>query len=229
MSIITTKIWTLFLALFSFVTVCNAATGMEPDSLSPQSGGEVERQSWPLAVRTNLLMDAVVIPNIGVEVSLGKRVTLAADWFYTWFSNDSRHRYWQTYGGYLTLRKYFGRKAQCEGYSQPRFCFTGHHVGVYASGLTYDFEWGGKGYQADHFGFGGGVEYGYSTRIGRRLNLDFNIGVGFQDGEYKEYEPIDGRYVWTATRKRHWFGPTKAEISLVWLIGPARKAKGGSR
>ncbi len=229
MSLFKTKILLLALILSSITTSLSAAGIEESDSTSSSRNEVAKAHSWPLAIRTNLLMDAILIPNIGVEVSLGKRFTLAGDWFYTWFSSDSRHRYWQTYGGYLTLRKYFGKKSQCEGYSQPRFCFTGHHVGVYFSGLTYDFEWGGKGYQADHFGFGGGVEYGYSKRIGRRLNLDFSIGIGFQDGEYKEYEPMDGKYVWLSTHKRHWFGPTKAEISLVWLLGPARKAKGGSR
>ena len=57
-----------------------------------------------LALKTNLLYDAVLIPNIGVEVSLGKQWTASADWFYTWFSSDNRHRYWQGYGGYLTAR-----------------------------------------------------------------------------------------------------------------------------
>jgi hypothetical protein len=64
--------------------------------------------------------------------------------------------------------------------------------------------------------------------IGRRLNLDFSIGLGFQDGEYKEYLPMDDHYVWQATHKRHWWGPTKAEISLVWLLGHGKGKKGGA-
>ena len=98
-------------------------------------------------------------------------------------------------------------------------------------GLTYDVEWGGKGYQAARFGFGGGLEYGYSKKIGRKWCLDFSIGVGFQDGEYKEYVPMDDHYVWQSTHKRHWFGPTKAEISLKWLLGVkgSKQKKGGKR
>ena len=44
-------------------------------------------------------------------------------------------------------------------------------------------------------------------------------------------EDIDNCYVWQATKERHWFGPTKAEISLVWLIGRGNfnKGKGGRR
>jgi len=175
-----------------------------------------------LALKTNLLYDAVLIPNIGVEVSLGKQWTASADWFYTWFSSDNRHRYWQGYGGYLTLRRYFGQTSNIKLQASN---FSGHHLGAYMLGLTYDVEWGGRGYQADHFGFGAGVEYGYALTISSKLLLDFSIGIGFQDGEYKEYEPIDDHYVWQSTHKRHWFGPTKAEVTLKWLLGK----KGGGK
>ena len=172
-----------------------------------------------VALRTNLLYDAVLVPNIGLEVWLGAGFTLGVDWFYTWIPLDKQHFYWQTYGGYLTARYYFGKQAAAQPYG-------GHHVGIYGSMLTYDVEFGGRGYQASKFGVGGGVEYGYSLPVAKNLCLDFNLGVGYQGGEYKTYLPTDdgtGHYVWEGTYKRHWFGPTKAEISLKWLIGPYEK------
>ena len=185
------------------------------------------RAPW-LALKTNMLYDVCLIPNIGAEFSIGKRWTITFDWFYTWFSADNRHRYWQGYGGYLGVRKYFGssKSSLPLGGSGVGSFPRGHHLGIYTLGMTYDVEWGGKGYQADHFGFGVGVEYGYSMRIGRRLNLDLSIGVGFQDGEYKEYVPSYddwNHYIWKSTHKRHWWGPTKAEVSLVWVIGGNKK------
>lgn len=175
-----------------------------------------------LALKTNMLYDAVLVPNVGVEVSLGKQWTASADWFYTWFSSDSRHRYWQGYGGYLTVRRYF---AQTSNLKPQTSNLSGHHLGAYVLGLTYDVEWGGRGYQADHFGFGAGLEYGYALPISNSLLLDFSLGIGFQDGEYKEYDPIDDHYVWQSTHKRHWFGPTKAEVTLKWVLGK----KGGGK
>lgn len=173
-----------------------------------------------MTLKTNLLYDAALIPNVGVEVAIGRQWTVGADWFYTWLSSDHRHRYWQGYGGYVTLRRYFGAN------QSPLLVGGGsHHVGLYALGLTYDVEWGGRGYQAARFGFGGGLEYGYSMPIASRLSLDFSLGVGFQDGEYKTYDPQDGHYVWQSTRKRHWWGPTKAEVTLKWILG----RKGGER
>ena len=172
-----------------------------------------------VALKTNLLYDAALVPNVGMEIALGKQWTFAADWFYTWFSSNRRHRYWQAYGGYLGVRRYFTPPNS----SSAERGFTGHHVGLYALGMTYDVEWGGRGYQAARFGFGAGVEYGYSLPISHRLNLDFSLGLGFQDGEYKEYDPEDGHYVWQSTRQRHWWGPTKAEVSLVWVLDKVRK------
>ncbi|MBR4269521.1 MAG: DUF3575 domain-containing protein [Prevotella sp.] len=174
------------------------------------------------AIRTNTLYDAFLIPNIGAEMQIGNDWTVQLDWFYTWFSSDNRHRYWQGYGGYVTVKKYFNFEWITDA---P---MIGHHVGFYLSGLTYDVEWGGKGYQASKFGFGGGVEYGYSCHVSRNMKLDFTLGLGFQDGEYKEYEPSNdhyNHYVWLATKKRHWWGPTKLEVSLAWFLGGKKKNK----
>ena len=64
--------------------------------------------------------------------------------------------------------------------------------------------------------------YGYSLPVCERLHFDFGIGIGYLGGEYETYDPRDGHYVWQRTRKLRWVGPTKAEVSLVWLIGNAK-------
>lgn len=177
-----------------------------------------------IAVRTNLPYDAFLVPNIGVEFWLPMNFTIGADWFGTWFTFDQQHIYWQGYGGYLTARYYFGKLAE----QHP---FLGHHVGIYGSILTYDIELGGKGYQAAKPGFGGGIEYGYSLPVNHYLCFDFTLGVGYQGGEYKSYQPTDdgtGHYVWEKTYRRHWWGPTKVEASMKFLIG-ALKRRGGHR
>ncbi len=186
-----------------------------------------------MAVKTNLLYDALLVPNVGVEFNLGKNWSLAANWMYAWWNNDRKHNYWRIYGGDIGLRKWFGRAAE-------RKPLTGHHIGIYAQTLTYDFERGGRGYMGgepggnlfDHASYAAGIEYGYSLPIARRLNLDFTLGIGYLGGKYYEYEPQDGHNVWQATKNRHWFGPTKAEVSLVWLLGRNNvnpKKEGGRR
>lgn len=177
-----------------------------------------------MAVKTNLLYDAALVPNLGVEFYLKKGWSLSANWMYAWWKSDRKHRYWRVYGGDVSVRKYLGRRAA----EKP---LTGHHLGLYGQILTYDLEWGGRGYLGDRWNYAAGLEYGYSWPVARRLNLDFAIGVGYLGGEYKEYVPMDNHYVWQATKQRHWFGPTKAEVSLVWLLGRGNvnAGKGGKR
>lgn len=189
------------------------------------------RKPFYMALKTNLLYDAALVPNIGAEFYVGRGWSVGGNWMYAWWKSDKRHRYWRAYGGELDIRKYFGRRAA----GKP---LTGHHIGLYGQMATYDFEIGGKGYMGGKPGgtlfnkanYGVGIEYGYSLPIGRRLNLDFGIGIGYFGGEYWVYDPIDTHYVWRETKKRRWFGPTKAEISLVWLIGRGNyNEKGGKR
>ena len=185
-----------------------------------------------MAVKTNMLYDVLAVPNIGVEFYLGKNWSVSGDWMYGWWKKDSKHRYWRIYGGNISIRKWIGKKAD----EKP---LTGHHLGIYGQAFTYDFEWNGKGYMGgkpggslwDKTNYAAGVEYGYSLPITRRLNLDFTLGVGYWGGRYYEYIPLDGHYVWQTTKNRRWIGPTKAEISLVWLIGKGNtnSKKGGAK
>lgn len=173
-----------------------------------------------MSLKTNMLYDALALPSVGAEFYVGKNWSVGANWTYGWWSKNSSHRYWRAYGGDINVRRWFGRKAE----DKP---LTGHHLGVYAGVVTYDFELGGKGYMGglphrtlwDRCNYMGGIEYGYSLPVGRRLNIDFTIGIGYLGGKYLEYKPQGDRYVWEKTVRQNWFGPTKAEISLVWLIG----------
>lgn len=170
------------------------------------------KKPFCMAIKTNLLEDIALVPNIGIEFHLGRGFSVAASWHHAWWKNDSKKQYWRTYGGELAIRKYLGRAAK----EKP---LTGHHLGIYGQAFTYDFAFGSKGWLCDTWSYAAGIEYGYSVPIHRRLNLDFVIGIGYMQGLYKEYIPQDDCDVWQATKRLQWIGPTKAEISLVWLIG----------
>ncbi len=183
-------------------------------------GNVRECRPFYMGLKTNMLYDALALPTIGAEFYVGKGWTVGANWTYGWWDNDSRHRYWRAYGGDINVRRWFGSRAK----DKP---LTGHHLGVYAGVITYDFEFGGKGYMGglpgrtlwDRCNYMAGIEYGYSLPVGKRLNIDFTIGIGYLGGKYLEYEPDGKSYVWEKTMRMNWIGPTKAEVSLVWLIG----------
>ena len=179
---------------------------------------ENTQNQFLFSIRTNLLYDLSMIPNLGLEFHLGKRFSLGANYAHAWWSNDPAHQYWRIYGGDVVFRKYFGGK---ENWSS----LSGHHLGAYGQCYSYDFELGARG-QLSELTYGGGLEYGYTVPLSKALSLDFNLGCAYLTGEYKVYEPEDDCYVWKETRQRHYIGPTKAEFSLVWLFG---KGKGGRR
>ena len=90
-----------------------------------------ERRPFYMAVKTNMLYDLALVPNIGVEFYLGKRWSVAADWMYAWWKTDRRHWYWRTYGGDVEIRHWLGKKAK----EKP---LTGHHVGLYGGMGVFD-------------------------------------------------------------------------------------------
>lgn len=195
---------------------------------SPNSIEKAAQRPFYMSLGTNMLYDALLLPNIGIEFYLGKHWSVNANWIYGWWSNNNHHRYWRAYGGDIGIRYWLGNASR-------RKPLTGHHIGVYGQMMLYDFEFGGKGQMCGRPGgniweksnYGGGFEYGYSLPVGRRINIDFSLGIGYIGGEYYEYQPEDGHYVWLRTKKRRWFGPTKAQISLIWLLGRGNTNKKG--
>ena len=194
-----------------------------PSQVHPSSESQAPPVASYFALKSNFLYDALLVPNLSLEASIGSGWTLGAGGMLAWWSKDAKHRYWRIYGGDLEIRKYFGTLSK----SKP---LQGHHLGIYGDFLTYDFEFGAKGYQSKAT-YAAGIKYGYSHPIANRLNLDFALGIGYLHSNYKTYVPRDGCYVYQETKKRKWLGPTQAEISLVWLLGKGNtnKKKGGKK
>ena len=178
-----------------------------------------------LALKTNLLFDAALMPNVEIEVPVGKRWSVNGEYAFPWWQFDRGKYCMQVLMGGLEGRYWLGSRKSRE----DREVLTGHFLGLYAGGGKYDLQWGEKGYQGEFF-IAAGVSYGWATRIARHLHLEFNIGIGLLRTDYRHYHARD-KYqtlLWQENGKYTWFGPTKAKISLVWLLN-RRVKKGGSR
>ena len=178
-----------------------------------------------LALKTNLLFDAALMPNVEIEVPVGKRWSVNGEYAFPWWQFDRGKYCMQVLMGGLEGRYWLGsRKSRAD-----REVLTGHFLGLYAGGGKYDLQWGEKGYQGEFF-IAAGVSYGWATRIARHLHLEFNIGIGLLRTDYRHYHARDNyqTLLWQENGKYTWFGPTKAKISLVWLLN-RRVKKGGSR
>ena len=178
-----------------------------------------------LALKTNLLFDAALMPNVEIEVPVGKRWSVNGEYAFPWWQFDRGKYCMQVLMGGLEGRYWLGSRKSRE----DREVLTGHFLGLYAGGGKYDLQWGEKGYQGEFF-IAAGVSYGWATRIARHLHLEFNIGIGLLRTDYRHYHARDNyqALLWQENGKYTWFGPTKAKISLVWLLN-RRVKKGGSR
>ena len=171
-----------------------------------------------VSVKTNLLYDLLLVPNLGLEVNIYDNWTIYGDLMYAGWDMPKAHFYWDLYGAQFGARKYFGAHA-------AERSFTGHHVGIYGQALAYDLQAGNIGQQTYTINMGAGVEYGYSFPVALGFNIDVEIGLGYLNGKYFEYIVEEDHYTWRGTVHRSWFGPTKASVSLVWLIKTKKKPK----
>ena len=194
-----------------------------------------KRKSTMFALKTNLLYDALSLVNYSIEVPITER--FSALWYHqfpwwTWGQADNQYCI-----RFLSIgaegRWWFKPMPRPQiGKSVQRDKLMGHFVGLYAESGKWDFEWGRSiCHQGEHWSVG--LSYGYSMPLGRRLNMEFSISVGYASIAYRKYEPSeDYEILWRDPDKHgrwHYFGPTKAQVSLVVPITMKTKRKGGAR
>lgn len=168
-----------------------------------------------LALKNNLLYDLALAPNIEVELPLGKRWSLNVEYKCPWWS-DSEHGFcYQLISGGTETRYWLGNR-------HTRGRLSGHFLGIYAEGGTYDFQLEKKqGYRGKYYA-AAGMAYGYVHSLARHLAIEFSVGIGYLDTEYRKYISYGNDLVWASSGKYHFVGPTKAKVSLVWLLTSGR-------
>lgn len=163
-----------------------------------------------------------MMPNIEIEVPIGKRWSINGEYMFPWWLFDGDKYSMQILMGGLEGRYWLGSHQKRENSE----VLTGHFFGLYAGGGKYDLQWKENGYQGEFF-IAAGISYGWVTRIARNLHLEFNIGIGMLRTDYRHYHARDNyqTLLWQENGKYTWFGPTKAKLSLVWLLN--RKVRKG--
>lgn len=194
----------------------------------------VETIKRPLfALKTNLLFDMATALNIELEVPMSKRFSVAGEWMFPWWLWEKQQHCLQVLSGNLEFRYWL--KPNFKKQHQPSKEYnplTGWFVGVYGGGGLYDIEWNKKGYQGEFY-IAAGVSGGYVQPLSRSLSMEFSIGVGYLQTDYRRYESrfsnVDSK--WHPIRQQNgsytWVGPTKAKVSLIWC--PYFKKRGGRR
>ena len=174
--------------------------------------------SGQVAVKTNLAMDALAIPNAGIEVGLSKKLTLDVPVYYNpWKSvawKNDENKFFKLFMVQPELRYWLCDK------------FNGHFFGVHAMGGAYnttgiDLPFSPFDDLADyrykgHF-YGGGISYGYQYILNRHWSLEATLGIGYAHVRYKQYECKEcGKQV--DKDNKNYFGPTRAALNLIYVF-----------
>lgn len=180
--------------------------------------GSIFAQS-KVGIKTNLLYGGYAqTPNLGLEIGLGRRTTLDISGGYNWFNLDGKKNNNKKLVHWLVQPEF--RYFLCER-------FNGHFLGVHALYSQYNIGqhelpliWGkgSKEYRFEGNALGAGLSYGYQLMLSKSWNLELALGVGYAQLRYDKYDCSKcGKRV-EADKIKHYFGPTKASISIIYLI-----------
>lgn len=170
------------------------------------------------AVKTNLLSDAFLNLNAGVEVGLAPQWTAdLTGQLNAWTPSEGRR--WKHWAFQPEVRFWF-----CDR-------FAGHFVGVHAHGGEYNI--GGfngiynllgtdarklKDSRYQGWFVGAGFGYGHSWILSRHWNLEAELGVGYSYTVYDRFRCADCGKKMDEQIPHHYLGPTKAALNLVYLF-----------
>ena len=167
-----------------------------------------------IGVKTNILYWTTSTPNLGFEFGLGKRTTLDLAGGYNPWTLDReanrKIRHW------MVMPEF--RYWLCER-------FNGHFFGVHSgyafynlSGVRIPFRGKStKDHRYQGWATGLGLSYGYNWILGKRWNLEATLGFGYVYTNYDKYDCATcGKF--RGSQDKHYFGPTKAGISIIYMI-----------
>lgn len=200
----------------------------EGNNLLPKEPGKLLRPLF--AIKTNLLFDAATLVNIELEIPIGERWSVAGEWICPWWLWEKKQNCLQALSGNIEGKYWFGNR-QVMSNGQPRPVMTGWHAGLYAGGGYYDLEHNKVGYQGEFF-IAAGISGGYAHTINKNgsLRMEYSLGIGYMQTRYRKYDAEqDANGNWHLYRSSNgrytWIGPTRARISLVWMISSKKKER----
>ena len=179
------------------------------------------------AVKTNLLFDAAITPNIEIEVPIGYHPwSIMAEWWTPWYVFGRGNSSTMGTGAYsfmmagIELRYWF--RNQCE-WVQP--VMNGHFLGLYGAGGFYDIQTAGNrdGWQGEYTSIG--LTYGYVIPLAPFWNMEFSVSAGYMGGPQRYYKGMfnDEHLIFQENRHLWYIGPTKLKISIGYMFNAKDK------
>lgn len=126
-------------------------------------------------IKGNAVTALILVPNIGIETSVGKKMT---------FQADVMASFWEYFGGHNPM-KFYSLVTEFRYHFNEKY--NGLYFGLHAGADQYELQkwnyWGTNMYEKG-FGYKFGATVGYEKKLNDRLMLDFFIGGGWHQGYY---------------------------------------------
>ena len=170
-----------------------------------------------VAIKTNLLYDAGLNPNLGLEFGLAPKWSLDISGnVNAWTISGKRWRHWlvQPEARYWFCERFQGHFLALHGLAGQ------YNIGGMSDGLKF-FMLGFDNLSTQRYQgwmYGAGIGYGYSWILNRHWNLEAEIGAGYiyTKGDVYPCKECGSKILedWTHS----YIGLTKAAISIVYLF-----------
>lgn len=180
------------------MAICGASAGLNAQNVG---------------IKSNLLTDALLSPNVGVEVGLAPKWTLELTgevnawgikdhkWKHWFLQPEARYWFCQRFGGHFVGLHALGGQ------------FNLGHLGINIGKLKHLLD---NRYQG--WGVGAGVAYGYAWPVAKHWNIEAEIGLGWMYTRYDRFKCAGCGKKVSSDRSRNFFTPTKAAVSVEYLF-----------
>ena len=171
-----------------------------------------------VALKSNLLYDATLSPNLGVEIGLAPRWTFDLSGNFNLWTVGNGHK-WRHWLVQPEARYWFCQR------------FAGHFIGLHALGGQYNagkldlpFKFLGTDFRRlkdrryEGWGVGAGVAYGYAWPLSRHWNIEAELGVGWIYTRFDAYPCAECGTRLATDRPHNYFGPTKLAVNLEYVF-----------
>ena len=176
---------------------------------------------YGLSLRTNLLLPLL---NVGLELPIGNRWSVAADVYYPWLFRSDDHKNCLQAAAVSAEGRYWLGKRHRDGAENRIYRLQGHSIGAFGAVGKYDFEHNYKGDQGEFWV--AGIDYLYAVPVCKgRMHIELSVAVGYFQAKaysYHVYEQPGGKGYYDDRNFRkvmRYAGPVKATVALVIPLG----------
>jgi hypothetical protein len=172
-------------------------------------------------IKTNLLYDLALTPHLGVEVPLGERFSIGAEFMRGWWLRRDWSFCWQLQAAALEGRYWFSPRME-------RHRSGGWFAGVFVQAGFYDFQFERTAGVQGEFVMAG-LSGGYLCPLDDAWSLEFSLGLGYLVTDYRRYTVApthDGHELVATMPQTRLTGapyPLKIGVSLQYTINRKRK------